>query len=154
MKAIADFRHDHGRDLTDPFPPKRSVTFRVVGGNWLDPVGFDNDWFKPPHPRCVIRLWIPLWFSWALLIASTALLVASLFAPWWASLLALVAWIACPGKFFAWRWDDRGGYFGSKIYGVDAPIYANWLCDPSEVYPGSLAFCQSIRLCANLEGRP
>lgn len=151
MKILTGFRYDHGLDLTTPFPPKRSIMFRVIGGDWLDPVGFDLDWFKPPHPKHIIHFFIPLWASWLLLIASTSLLIgAILFAPWWAGIVAAVVWLLTPGKFIAWRWDKRGGYAGSKVYGVDAPVYKAWLCEPVEVYEGSLASCLSIRPFASL----
>ena len=151
MRIIAGFRNDYGIDLTDPFPPRNSMIFRVVAGNWLDPLGGDGDWFRPPHPRWIINVWVPLWLSYLLLIVSTVVLLAAIVcAPWWAGLLAFAAWLATPGKYIAWRFDKKAGYVGSKVYGVDAPVYKEWLCDPAEVYPGSLAFCQSFRPFATI----
>lgn len=152
MRVITGFRYDYGAGLTQPFPRRKwSVVLRVVGGNWLDPIGGDRDWFKPPHPCWVINVWVPLWVSWLLLIASTSLLIAALTSgPWWSWPIAAALWVAAPGKYIAWRFDSRGGYLGSKVYGVDAPIYREWLCNASQVYPGSLAFCQSFRPFATL----
>lgn len=62
-----------------------------------------------------------------------------------------IRWPILP--FVAWRWPfmKRGGYFGFKLYGVDAPVYGQWLCDPSEVFHGSQAVCLSFRPFASLE---
>lgn len=47
--------------------------------------------------------------------------------------------------YIACRWGRFGFYMGWKIYGVDAPEYKDWLCDPAEVYAGSQAMCFTIR---------
>ena len=43
--------------------------------------------------------------------------------------------------FFSWRIGTHQGYLGYKPYGVDSPAYKDWLCDPKEVYAGSVALC-------------
>ena len=55
--------------------------------------------------------------------------------------------------FIAWKWPfmDKAGYIGWKLYGVDAPAYKEWLCDPDEVYEGSQALCLSVRLFATIK---
>lgn len=50
-----------------------------------------------------------------------------------------------PLPFFSWRFGSLMGYAGFKVYGVDAPAYKEWLCDPVDVYAGSLAMCVTIR---------
>lgn len=39
--------------------------------------------------------------------------------------------------FLSIRLGRFGFYFGCKVFGVDSPAYANWMCDRSQVYPGS-----------------
>lgn len=56
------------------------------------------------------------------------------------------AWI----PFISYRWGNRGGYIGAKIYGADSPTYATWLA-PGEDYPGSQAIMLSCRPFATLE---
>lgn len=55
--------------------------------------------------------------------------------------------------FIAWKWPfmDKAGYFGFKLYGVDAEAYKEWLCDPAEVYDGSQACCFSFRPFASVK---
>jgi hypothetical protein len=155
MKIIEGWRSDLHRPLTDPLPEKKwSVVLRFYGGDWLDPIGIGTNWFTPPFPKRILHIWWPLWLSYALFILTTGLLLAAIaFAPWWAILTTTVLWLLTPGKFIAWRCDKRSGYTGSKVYGVDAPVYATWLCKPEEVYPGSLAMCLTIRPFANANKR-
>lgn len=47
--------------------------------------------------------------------------------------------------FFSWVLLGKRGYMGFKAYGVDHEQYAEWLCDASEVYEGSLALCITVR---------
>ncbi len=59
-----------------------------------------------------------------------------------------VSWPILP--YITWRWGQRAGYVGAKIYGVDSDAYRNWL--PTEdVYVGSLALMLSVRLWAILD---
>ena len=151
MKIIEGWRSDPERPLTDPLPEKKwSVVLRFYGGDWLDPIGIGTNWFTPPFPKHILHVWWPLWLSYALFVLTTGILLAAVaFATWWAILPAFVLWLLTPGKFIAWRLNNRSGYIGSKVYGVDPPIYATWLCAPEEVYDGSLAMCLSIRPFAN-----
>ena len=151
MKIIEGWRSDPQRPLTDPLPERKwSFVLRFYGGDWLDPIGIGTNWFTPPFPKHILHIWWPLWLSYVLFILTTGILLAAIvFAPWWAILTAAVIWLLTPGKFIAWRFDKRSGYAGSKVYGVDPPIYATWLCAPEEVYDGSLAMCFSIRPFAN-----
>lgn len=51
--------------------------------------------------------------------------------------------------FISWRFKNKGGYLGAKVYGVDSPEYLKWM--PSEyVYPGSQAICITIRPFATI----
>lgn len=62
MKAVVLYRNDPERGLTDPIlePGGRRFVFRLVVGNWLDPLLFDEDgWFGPKPPRWFINLWMP-----------------------------------------------------------------------------------------------
>ena len=151
MKIIEGWRSDPERPLTDPLPEKKwSFVLRFYGGDWLDPIGIGTNWFTPPFPKHILHIWWPLWLSYALFALTTAGLLATFVcAPWWAWPLAFVLWLLTPGKFIAWRCDKRSGYAGSKAYGVDSPIYTTYLCDPKEVYDGSLAMCLTIRPFAN-----
>lgn len=57
-------------------------------------------------------------------------------------------------SFLTWPWlpfitiriGNWGMYFGAKAFGVDAPAYKEWMCDPAEVYDGSQAIMFSIRM--------
>jgi len=151
MKIIEGWRSDPERPLTDPLPEKKwSVVLRFYGGDWLDPIGIGTNWFTPPFPKHILHIWWPLWLSYGLFILTTGILLAAVaFAPWWAILTAAVLWLLTPGKFIAWRFNNRSGYAGSKVYGVDSPVYKTWLCAPEEVYDGSLAMCLTIRPFAN-----
>ena len=151
MKIIEGWRSDPERPLTDPLPEKKwSFVLRFYGGDWLDPIGIGTNWFTPPFPKHILHVWWPLWLSYALFALATAGLLATFVcAPWWAWPLAFVLWLLTPGKFIAWRFNNRSGYAGSKVYGVDAPVYKTWLCKPEEVYDGSLAMCLTIRPFAN-----
>ena len=63
MKAVVLYRNDPERGLTDPIlePGGRRFVFRLVMGNWLDPLLFDEDgWFGPKPPRWFINLWMPI----------------------------------------------------------------------------------------------
>lgn len=159
MKIIAGWRSDPDRPLTDPLPEKKwSVVLRFIGGDWLDPIGVGTNWFSPPFPKRILHLWWPLWLSYVLFAATSALLLASILAApllswaWAASWpVTILIWLMTPGKFIAWRCDQKGGYAGSKIYGVDAPVYGLWLCDPAEVFDGSLAMCLTIRPMATIK---
>lgn len=153
MRIIEGWRSDPERPLTDPLPERKwSIILRFYGGDWLDPLAIGSNWFTPPFPKRILHIWWPLWLSYVLFALSTAgLLAAFALGPWWSWPLAFVLWLLTPGKFIAWRCDKRGGYAGSKAYGVDSPIYSAWLCAPEEVYDGSLATCLSIRLFANAE---
>lgn len=166
MRIVQGWRSDPERRLTDPLPEKRwSIVLRFVGGDWLDPVGIGTNWFKPPFPKRVLHIWWPLWLSYMLfaitselLLFATGVAIMNLAALLGAPVVAthgLVAicwplffllWLMTPGKMIAWRCDKKGGYAGSKVYGVDAPVYGTWLCDPKEVYPGSLAMCWTARI--------
>lgn len=57
------------------------------------------------------------------------------------------AWL----PYLSWRFGRWAGYLGWKIYGVDAPVYAQWLCEPREVYAGSQALCLTARPFATLK---
>jgi len=155
MKIIEGLRSDPERPLTDPLPEKKwSFVLRFYGGDWLDPIGIGTNWFTPPFPKRILHIWWPLWLSYALFVLTTGLLLAAVaFGPLWTILTAAVIWLMTPGKFIAWRFDKRSGYAGSKVYGVDAPVYATWLCAPEEVYDGSLAMCLTIRPFANANKR-
>lgn len=170
MRVIRGWRSDPERLLTDPLPEKRwSLILRFYGGDHLDPVGIGTNWFIPPFPQHVMHLWWPLWLSYVLFAITSDLLLFStiaaamnlaelLGAPIVAyhGLVALccpiffLLWLMTPGKMIAWRFNKNGGYAGSKVYGVDAEIYGEWLCDPKDIYPGSLAMCLSIRPWATI----
>lgn len=53
--------------------------------------------------------------------------------------------------YLCWKYGDRAGYFGFKIYGADSPTYASWI-PAEEIYSGSQALHFSIRLGAKLNG--
>ena len=51
--------------------------------------------------------------------------------------------------FISWRFKNKGGYLGAKIYGADSEAYLNWM--PNEdVYTGSQAICISFRPFATI----
>jgi hypothetical protein len=158
MKIIQGWRSDPERKLTDPLPEQKwSVVLRFYGGDWLDPIGAGTNWFKPPFPARILHVWWPLWLSYVLfgltswLLAANIIAVVELGLGWAAWLpLSFLIWLLTPGKMISWRADKHGGYAGFKVYGVDYPIYGKWLCDPAEIYPGSLAMCWTIRPFARL----
>lgn len=54
--------------------------------------------------------------------------------------------------FFSVRIGRFGFYIGAKVFGVDSPAYGNWMCDPSDVYEGSMAMMLcSIRFTRGLQ---
>lgn len=53
--------------------------------------------------------------------------------------------------YLSWRFGRRAGYLGWKIYGVDSPVYGQWLCQPSEVYDGSQALSLTARPFATIK---
>ncbi len=46
--------------------------------------------------------------------------------------------------FISWRFKNKCGYLGAKIYGADADAYLNWM-PKEDVYVGSQALCFSAR---------
>ena len=64
-------------------------------------------------------------------------------------------YIPTPSKlFFSWRFPllNWQGYFGAKAFGVDNEAYKQWMCEPQEVYPGSVAIMMfSLRPFASIK---
>lgn len=121
MKIKTLYRNDPERGLTDPLPE--------LGGRKFVFRIYSGDWLDP------ILSWGSNWFH----------------PPYPKTVLHVnVPLPILP--FIAWKWPfiDKAGYFGWKLYGVDAPAYKEWLCDPAEVYNGSQAVCLSFRPFATL----
>lgn len=55
-----------------------------------------------------------------------------------------------PLPFISYRWGDKGGYIGAKVYGADSEAYKNWM-KPEDVYEGSQAMHFSMRVWASLK---
>lgn len=120
MRVVCHYRNDPERELTDPLPE--------LGGRRFIFRLYSGDWLDP----------IGIGTNW-------------FEPPFPQHVLHLrVRWPILP--FIAWRWPftKRGGYLGFKLYGVDVPVYGQWLCPPEEVYPGSQAVCLTARPFANL----
>lgn len=66
MKITCLYRNDHERPIDDPLPEigGRRFIFRILSGDWLDPIWppFGNNWFKPPFPTKVLHIKLPVAF--------------------------------------------------------------------------------------------
>lgn len=123
MKVICHYRTDPERGLTDPLPEKKySFVFRLYSGDVCDPSPLH--WLKGEN-----------WFK----------------PPFPSTVYRyFVKWPVLP--FFAWRFGNKGGYLGFKLYGVDAPEYKQWTAGirPEDVFEGSQALCLTFRPFATI----
>lgn len=154
MKVTCHYRNDPERPLTDPVPELdgRRFIFRLYSGDVAGPLfgtAFGEKWFEPPYPKRLLK------FRWesgsnAHMLALSLSLLAVFAGSAAVSLLGLLANIAflkpvLPFVAFRWPFTTRACYLGFKLYGVDSPAYAKWLCGPEDVFDGSQALCLTIR---------
>jgi hypothetical protein len=128
--------------LTTPAPVKNGILIAWREGNVIYPLGPHKNpdgssrWFSFPYFQYVIRFYLRWWMTvlgWVA-IASAAC---------WLSAWCLVLLLFVPGPYIAYRFGDRFGYWGSKAFGVDNEPYKYWMCEPKEVYDGSIALMLS-----------
>jgi len=124
MKVTVHYRNDPERDLTDPLPDHggRNFIMRLYSGDVACPL-FGT-------------LFGEFWFH----------------PPHPKKLIRFnTKWPVLPFISFRWPFTERACYIGFKLYGVDAPVYADWLCAKEDVFKGSQALCLTLRPFANLK---
>ena len=122
MKVIRGFSTDKDQPSTSPFRDRNGIFLEFRGGDFC-------------HPD----LWHPFsggkWFTEPFFNPNR---VTRFF----------FKWPLFP--FISYRFGNRVGYAGAKIYGADAQAYKRWL-PPSDVYEGSQAIMFSIRPFAKVD---
>lgn len=149
------------RPHTDPLLEADGFWWELRAGQILDPISDPDGWFNPLPPESVLRFWLPVWAAVAINIAWLVMTAAALLAlcvnapaPVAAagSIVVMLIHILAPvpGRWLSWKIGRKGGYSGTKIYGVDDPNYAAW-AGAENVYPGSLAMHFSVRPFATIK---
>lgn len=127
---------------TKPYPDANGICIRWYEGDVVYPMGKGKNadgssrWFTAPYFNYVIKFKLKWWMT---VLAFLATLFATFSVSLWFALLLLFI----PGPFISYRYNNRFGYWGSKPFGVDNEPYGHWMCDPKEVYSGSLAIMLS-----------
>lgn len=135
---------------TAPFPAATGFKLQLKAGDVLDPYGMSDGWFGTQVPAFILRFYLPV----VIALALSAVWAWGIWAAYQhfgvAGLWFLLTFPLVPGHFMSLRIDRFGMYAGWKTYGVDSDAYKGRLCDPAEVYPGSLAMCFTIRFSGAL----
>lgn len=123
MKVTCHYRNDPERPLTDPVPELggRRFIFRFYSGDVAFPL--------------LGTLFGEKWFE-------------EPFPRWVVRFFCSLP--VLPFIAFKWPFLNRACCAGFKLFGVDSPAYAKWLCGSEDVFDGSQALCLTIRPFARI----